>query len=132
MQEGCTELNEKELDNLLAVLAETPPSEACPDAERSSSLPWLDIPIETFCALLLRLVHEDQAYRRTCAALEVLRLRLESLTAPAPRTLVLTIVQAGKSMTHKPAGKEPTCLRLYLVFDTTTKIVWMYVHAACQ
>ncbi|CAL8468417.1 g7957 [Coccomyxa elongata] len=92
---GCTDINEEELENLLAVLAETPPSEACPDAEPSHSLPWLEIPLEVFCVLLLRLVHRDQAYRRTCAALEVLRLRLESLTAPASRTLVLTIVQAG-------------------------------------
>ncbi|BDA43635.1 hypothetical protein COCOBI_04-6480 [Coccomyxa sp. Obi] len=95
LTEGGTELNEAELDNLLAVLAETPPTEAGPDAEPSSSLPWLEMPIETFCVLLLRLIHKDQAYRRTCAALEVLLLRLESLTIPASRTLVLTIVQAG-------------------------------------
>lgn len=133
MQVGCTNLSEEELENLLAVLAETPASEACPDAETSSSLPWLEIPIEVFCVLLLRLVHRDQAYRRTCAGLEVLRLRLESLTAPASRTLVLSIVQAGKSMqmcwqkTYLPLFIPGVC-HLHNFFDC----MGSNMYKACQ
>lgn len=94
-QESAISISEAELENLHAVLGEASHAE---NLDEASSLAWLALPVEAFCGLLLRLVPEDQAYRRTCAALKVLCLRLEALAGPATRTLVETTVQTGKDI----------------------------------
>ena len=61
-----------------------------------SRLPWLDIPDEVFCSLLQALLPPNQAFGVTSAAMYGLKLRLASLTAPAPQRLASTVALIGE------------------------------------
>jgi hypothetical protein len=65
-----------------------------PDA-CSSQLPWQDIPDDAFCSLMAALLPEHQAFRVMSAAMRVLRLRLTSLSMPAPQRLLSTLAVIG-------------------------------------
>ena len=68
-------------------------SDMCDD--HCTSLPWLAIPDEAFCGLLLDMLPQDQSHRVVCAATSILGMRLEALTAPAAQIMVAAVGQLG-------------------------------------
>ena len=76
----------------------------------SSRLPWQDIPDEAFCSLLAALLPPHQAYRVTSAIMRVLKLRLASLSRPAPQRLASTLALVGDEL----CGSCDTILRQML------------------
>ena len=96
------------------------------DHSSSMTLPWLAVPDERFCSMLVALLPQDLAHRVACAAMSVLRLKLEALAAPATSVLAAAVVQIGALLFAWPFilhGRRLVTLVLGL------KALCMHAHA---
>lgn len=60
-----------------------------------TTLPWLAVSDENFCSILLAMLPQDQAHRVVCAAVSILRLRLDALAVPVKQSVAATVQELG-------------------------------------
>ena len=92
--QGCStySISDEERETLQqAVLLDMPD----PCGASCNCLPWLAVPDEAFCSLLLAILPQDQAFRVTCAAVNILGLRLGALAVPASQSMATAVGQLG-------------------------------------